>query len=401
MKTAIATRFRCRSPLTDLLQKTLMFLTLIFQYLNKLIEGKVRDFPSPEAFHAVKVQGFNGDSIKLLAQFRGELPMKVFALVCDFPIQTCDLSHTPPPTVRTFNFTRKTFVEGSQFLQRLFQRLWVLFLLTRAECQVCVFHAEVCPNAFTCCRQTFHIRVGCDYAEPIVSAVVSLECDTTERAVPLTVFMESIRDFIKLPFACFRIPLAKGQRDTIIFQRPPRVSRKGDRLELVTLLDSRSATEFLEKTLVCPMDTFQLLLDRLTWQGLPMRVSRIFQNFYVVTHTLKAHIRQTVFIPLTLPLMEILMHLPHIIQQVANADRIRLFPKRVVIRFHRLSQYHRVNPFPVGWQTHNQAIVLEMSATVIYLLKHILRILSSVFSITNLYAVYIPKLKHGALTEDW
>ncbi len=209
MKTAIATRFRCRSPLTDLLQKTLLFLTLIFQYLNKLIERKVRDFPSPEAFHAVKVQGFNGDGIKLLAQFRGELPMKVFALVADFPIQTCDLSHTLPPTVRTFNFTRKAFVEGSQFLQRLFQRFGVLFFLTRAECQVCVFHTEVCPNAFTCCRQRSKIRVGCDYAEPIVSAVVSLECDTTERAVPLTVFMESIRDFIILPFPRLWIPFTE------------------------------------------------------------------------------------------------------------------------------------------------------------------------------------------------
>ena len=384
MKTAIATRFRCRSPLTDLLQKTLMFLTLIFQYLNKLIERKVRDFASPEAFHAVKVQGFNGDGIKLLAQFRGELPMKVFALVADFPIQTCDLSHTPPPTVRTFNFTRKAFVEGSQFLQGVFQRLWVLFFLTRAQRQICVFHAKVCPNAFTCGRQTFHVRVGRGYTEPIVSTSVTFDCDTTDRTVPLAVFMESIWHFIKSPFAYFRIPLTEGEGNTIVFQRPPRVSRKGDRFELISLFEFRSTPEFLEKTVIRFMDTFQLLLDRLTWQGLPMRVRRIFQNFYVVTHTLKAHIRQTVFIPLTLPLMEILMHLPHIIQQVANAAGVRLFPKRVVIRFHRLSQYHRVNPFPVGWQTHNQAIVLEMSATVIYLLKHILRILSSVFSITNL-----------------
>jgi len=116
------------------------------------------------------------------------------------------------------------------------------------------------------------------------------------------------------------------------------VSGKGDRLELVTLLDSRPATEFLEKTLVCPIDTFQLLLDRLTWQGLPMRVRRIFQNFYVVTHTRKAHIRQTVFIPLTLPLMEILVDLPHIVKQIANAYRVRLFPKRIFIGFHGISR---------------------------------------------------------------
>ena len=67
MKTAIATRFRCSRPLTDLTQLTLMLLTLILQYLNELVERKVGDFTSPEAFQvSVKVQGFNGNRIKFL-----------------------------------------------------------------------------------------------------------------------------------------------------------------------------------------------------------------------------------------------------------------------------------------------------------------------------------------------
>ena len=53
--------------------------------------------------------------------------MKVFALIADFPIEACNLSHTPPPTVRTFVFTRKTFVEITKFVQGVLQRLWVLF----------------------------------------------------------------------------------------------------------------------------------------------------------------------------------------------------------------------------------------------------------------------------------
>ena len=153
MKSAVATRFRCRRPLTDLEQFTPMFLTLIFQYLNKLIERKIGDFASPQPFHAVKVQSFNGDCIKLLTQFTRKLPLKICALVRDFPIQACELPYTPPPTVRTLNLSRKTFVERPKFVQGVLQRLGVLFLFTRAECQVCVFHAEVYPNAFTCCWQ--------------------------------------------------------------------------------------------------------------------------------------------------------------------------------------------------------------------------------------------------------
>ena len=166
MKPTIATRFRCRSPLTGLTQLTLMFLTLILQYLNKLVEGKIGDFTSPQAFHTVKVQGFNRNGIKLLTKFGRQLPVKVFALVRDLPIEVRDLPHTPPPTVRTFDFTRKVFVERLKFVQGLFQRLWVLDFLTRAQCQVRVFHAEVCPNALTCCRQWFKICIGCSIPSP-------------------------------------------------------------------------------------------------------------------------------------------------------------------------------------------------------------------------------------------
>ena len=151
MKPTVATRFRCSSPLTDLEQLTPMFDTLILQYLNKLVEGEVGDFASPQAFHARKVQGFNDNRIKLLTQFGGDFPMKIFALLANPSVEPYDLPHTTPPTVRTFLLTAQAFVEGSQFVQVRFQRLWVLFLLTRAQGQICVFHTEICPNTFTRC----------------------------------------------------------------------------------------------------------------------------------------------------------------------------------------------------------------------------------------------------------
>ena len=326
--------------------------------------------------------------------------MKVFALIRDFPIKACDCSDTPPPAVRTFNFTRKFFVERPKFVQGVFQGLWVLDFLTRAKGQISVFHAEVCPNAFTCCWQRLEICIGrCD-TKPIITASVSFDGESANSSMPLSVFMERIRNFIKLPLTRLRIPFTKRQRDTIVFQRPPRFTGVSDRLKLVSRFDMRSTAKFLEKSIISFMNPSQFLLNRLTRQGFPMRVCRILQNFHVVTHTLKTYIRESVFMTLTLPLMEILMHLPHIVKQIANADRIRLFPKRVFIRFHGLSQYHRVNPFPVGWQTHNQAIVLEMSATVILSLYNIFRLFFKFILRNTPLACLYPKAKALGFTHE-
>ena len=82
MKTAIATRFGCSRPLIDLAEITLMVLTLISQYLNKLVESKIGDFTSPQPFHTVKVQRLKHNCIKLLTEFRGKLPVKNLCVDC-------------------------------------------------------------------------------------------------------------------------------------------------------------------------------------------------------------------------------------------------------------------------------------------------------------------------------
>ena len=142
-----------------------MFLTLILQYLNELVKSKVRYFSAPKSFHTVKVQGFNRDRIKPFTEIGGKFPMKVFALIRNFSIKSCELPNTTPPTVRTFFFTDQCLVESTKFHQGLFQGLRVLYFLTRAKGQVSVFHTEfdlgidqihslyyiVRPNALTCC----------------------------------------------------------------------------------------------------------------------------------------------------------------------------------------------------------------------------------------------------------
>ena len=344
MKSAVATRFRCRSPLLNLEQRTPMLLTLILQYLNKLVERKVGDFASPQAFHTVKVQRFNGDGIKLLTQFRGKLPVKVFALIAYPSIEPCKLPHTPPPTVRTLHLARKTFVERPKFVQGLFQRLGVVFLFTRAQCQVCVFHTEVCPNTLTRCWQKFRFyKVGYDI-KPIITAVISFERDTAYISFKLTVFMERISDFVMSPFTV--IPLPEIESEAIVIQRPSRLFQC-EGLELMAFFNLRSTAKFLEKTLIRQVNTFEFLLDRLTRQGFPMWMRRAFQLGYVKTHRLVPRIGQSVLIPLTLPLMEVFMHLPHIVKQIAKSYTIRLIIKRIFVGFHGLSSIKFLTP--VQW----------------------------------------------------
>ena len=337
MKATSATRLCCSCPLSDLAEITLMFLTLILQYLNELVEPKIRDLTTLKPFHTVKVERFKDNRPILLTKFRGELPLEVFTLVADLPIEACYLSHTPPPAIRTFLLATQCLVERPKFVQGVFQRLWVFYLLTRAKCQVSVFHAEVCPNAFTCCRQRSKICVSCRYTYPIAPTTITLYCNVSNSSVPLAVFVKSICDFIKLPFTCLWMPLAKSQCDTIIEQRPARTSGIRNRLKLLSRLDMRSATEFLKETNVCLINTQQLLLHCLTRQHFPVRMCRAFQFLEVSVHVIIVRIGQPVFIPLTLPFMEIHMHLPHIVKQITDTDCIGLIIKWIFIGFHGLS----------------------------------------------------------------
>ena len=128
METTIATRFCCRCPLSNLKEITLMFSTLILQYLNKLVKGEVRDFTSPEAFHTLKVQRLGNDRVKPFAQVGSNLVVPVLALVGDMLIQPRKVSDSTPPVIRTFDLSADSFVEGAKFFQGVFEKLWRLFL---------------------------------------------------------------------------------------------------------------------------------------------------------------------------------------------------------------------------------------------------------------------------------
>ena len=270
--------------------------------------------------------------------------MKIYTLMTYFSMKPCDSSHTLPPSVRTFLFTTQGFVERPKFLQVRFQGLRVLDLFTRAKRQIRVFHAEVCPNAFTCCWQRFKIFIGGRYTDPISPATITLDRNLGDSSVPLAVLVKRIRNFIKLPFTRLWIPLTKSQCDTIIGQRPASRTWIRHRLKRTSRLNMRSTTKFLKETVVRFMNTLEFLLHRLAGQSVPVRVCRLFQKFKVITHTLIVYIRKSVFMSLTLPLVEIHMHLPHIVKQVANTDRIRRIIKRIFIGLQGISGIRRLSP---------------------------------------------------------
>ena len=74
-----------------------MFDTFILQQRNKLVEGEIRDFTSPEAFHTVYVQRFKSKRIKAPTEVGSEFPVPVKALLTDFAIQYRQFPDSTPP----------------------------------------------------------------------------------------------------------------------------------------------------------------------------------------------------------------------------------------------------------------------------------------------------------------
>ena len=76
-------------------------------------------------------------------------------------------------------------------------------------------------------------------------------------------------------------------------------------------------------------------------------------------------LRQSAFIPLTLPLMEILVNLPHIVKQVAKTDRIQLIAKLILIGLHGLSSLKSLTPIEWVGRHVTWRLPLYMSANLI------------------------------------
>ena len=322
-----------------------MFDTFILQYLDKLIEREVGDFTSPQAFHSVYVQRFKSQCIKASTEIGGKFPVPVKTLPADFPIQPCQLTHSTPPVARPFFLTRKAFIQHAEVFQGLLMKLRTLYLFACGKCQIRVLHTEVCPNALTCNRQGFSRSIVCCNTKPVVPTIITLYRHLLNLTrFPLPVFVKRKRRWLTLPFTSINTPFTQGYSDMIICYHPTRYPWEGDRLELMLGFDIRSTSKFAEKSLICFMDAFQLTLDRLTWQTLPMRVCRLFQLSQMSRHRMVVRIRQSVCIALTLPQMEILMHFMHIVKQMTQAFILSVLSYLIFIGSHWTSRITRLTP---------------------------------------------------------
>ena len=132
--------------------------------------------------------------------------------------------------VRTFDFTTECFVERSQRVQGLFEKLRGFYLsafVARQECFVSVIK----PCALT--RLGFRFRIVnilARKAYPIITAPVTFDCDRLDISFGFSVFMERKQCIYTVDF------------DTIIFKFVTRL-REGHGVILLPRFDFRS-TDF-------------------------------------------------------------------------------------------------------------------------------------------------------------
>ena len=368
VETTITTRFCCRRPLTDLKQLTLMFETLELQYLNKLVKGKIGDLPSPQAFHTLKIQRFGDDGIKAFTQVGSNLVVPVLTLVGDMPIQPRKSSDTPPPIVRTLNFARKTFVEGSQFFQRAFEKLWRVFLFAGAKCQV-GFHSEVYPYALTCSRTGFGCRSICNHVKPIRPNTISKDLDIANFTVRVAMLMEREPTFVELQALLTVVPRFERKSNTPFFKKVRRLELR--RTIAVFAFELWKSTQSGKASLIGGVDTDNHSVKRITRYPCPLPMRPFEQLRQVRLKAVPTGILTVNAVIALLKFEEVIVNIPQVVEHVPQAHILWMFAYLVFIRSAMLFLFfpfsHGVSRItsltPVLWvgPTRYQAVTQYMS----------------------------------------
>ncbi len=397
MVSAIAARLCCRCPLTDFLEFFTVLCTLLFQYLQKLVEGVVRDLTSPKPFHAVKIQGLKAKHVKLCAKFGRKFPLPIFSLSGNLSMESCQSTNGTPPVTRTFDFTRKCLVQRSQRLQRLFEKLRGVYLVAYVAGEKC-FVSIIKSCALT--RLGFGIGILNILARkvyPIVSTPISLDSDCLDVSFDFTVLMEREPRPYTVDF------------DTILFKGVTRL-RERHRVVFVARLDFRS-TDFavrdacfsvfliLKKCVLRFTIPQYNVLNHLTRQVFPMRFRPLFEFRNVSFEFVRRYIfsKHTTIPPCQQHDMQ--MDTPHIVNHVAEFDDILLrldFETKGNLS-HGISGIRCLSPskweastLPSGnaWNAcQPDTLIISQFQTKV-----------KCFFDTTIGGVYIPALKDGGLT---
>ncbi len=324
-----------------------MFDRLETQYLNKLVESKVRDFSTPKPFHAVKVQRLGGDKAKPSAQVSSKLPLPISALVSNFTVKSREIMDRTPVVARILGFTRKAFVEVSEFLQGLFQELWVLYLLTRVQREKSVFHTEVCTYTFTRSRQNFFRGVICHDIKPIRSDTVAKDLDIADVSMPRAVLVKKKPTLVELQTLRGFVPRFERQADTSIFEFIACLELR--RTVFVTFLVFRATnTSNVEKTFPSDVQADNHSVKCVTRYPCPMLFCPMEQLRQVRLQEIPSGILAVPPIASIFQLQEVVMDIRKVVKHIAQALVLGVVTYLIFVRSHWTIAYSVLNPYPVG-----------------------------------------------------
>ena len=344
-----------------------MFLTLILQYLNKLVERKIGDFASPQAFHTRKVQRLGSDRIKPFTQVGSDLVVPVLALVGDMPIQPRQLPNSTPPIVRTFHLSADCFVECSEFFQGVFQKFWRVFLFAIAKCQV-GFHPEVYSYALTCSRTGFGCEVICDNVKPIGANTIPKDLDIAHFTLPLAVLVESEPTFIELQRFSGCVPRFEREANTSCFKEIRRLELR--RTIAVFTFKLWKSTESIKEPVISDVDTDNHSIKGIPRYPCPLSMRAFEQLRQVRLQTIPTGVFPIDAVISLFQRKKVVMHLRKVIKHITEMHSLGVFAELELIRFailflfwffHGVSRITPLTPFQWVGPTHNQAIVLKLS----------------------------------------
>ena len=422
-----------------------MFQTLELQYLNKLIEGKVRDFSAPQPLHRIKVQHLGYDRIKPSAEVSGKFPVPILALVGNFAIKPCEFTDSTPPIARTFHFTTDGFIEFTELVQGVFQGLRVVYLLTRVSeshaipiivmaClrqgqirlhsgfdlgidQIHSLYYIVCAYAFTCSGQDFFSGVICHDGQPKCSDSISTDLDITDVSLPIAVVV--IQDIATFEHKLFfdGIPFLEGQANRA-FGNDRRFTVLAFLKNLVSCLKLRRTVFFaflelrgtdtptaptlfnpIKEPFVTDMDTDNHFVKRVAGDPCPVLLRALEQLRQVRLQPIPACVFSVDTVISLFQCQEVVMHITQVIKHVAGSLVLRMLTYLIFVSSHGLTSYQSLTP--EQWVGRHVTLRLRCSClpTSLYIILHFRRNVKSFFT-TKVWSfprgrIFLPYLKAG------
>ena len=348
------TRFRCRCPRSHLKKLTLMFSTLILQYLNKLVKGEVRDFSAPEAFHTLKVQRLGNDRIKPLAQVSSNLVVPVLALVGDMLIQPRKFSDTTPPIIRTFYLSADSFVECAKFFQGLFEKFWRVFLFAVAKGQVGL-HTKIYSYALTCSRTGFGSGGICNHVKPIGANTITKDLDKGNFTLVVAVLMKREPAFVEFEALLPVVPRFERKSNTSFFKEIRRLELR--RTASSFTLELWNPTESVKEPFISGMDTDNHSVKRIAGYPSPvvLRASKQLRQVRLQAKTPRIFSVSTVIS--LFQLQKVVMDIRKVVKHITQTHMLWVFAQLELVCFAILFLFSlphgvsRITPLsPAKWE---------------------------------------------------